>query len=219
MGADTERLPERATRAGLLIVLALALAGLLVQYLRFVHDYEYLWGLAPLFNPAREGNVPTWFSSALLLLSGTALAIAGARLREVSARGARWWLVLAAVFVLASLDETANLHELLSQQARRHFHPGFGQLWVLVLGPAALAFMAAYAGFLRRQAPPVRRAFALGAALFVGGALGVEVLEIVAERAGAGPLTVAVVTVGQEILELLGAVVLLRGSLSLLVAH
>jgi len=122
--------------------------------------------------------------------------------------------VLAAVFCLASLDETANLHELLSAQARRWlFQPGFGQLWVLFLGPVALAFVGAYAGFIRRQDPEVRRGFALGAALFVGGALGVEVVEIVLERRQAGDLVVALTMVVQEVMELSGAVVLLRASM------
>ena len=209
--------PDRVTRIALLAVLVLSIAGILVQYLRFAHDYEYLWGLAPLFNPAREGNVPTWFSSALLLVSATALAVAGGCLRAARSPGAQWWLVLAVVLCLASLDETANLHELFSRQARRSFTPGFGQLWVLVLGPVALVFLAVYTGFIRRQDPRVRRPFALGAALFVGGALGVELVEILLQLRGAGELAVAAITVGQEVLELLGAAVLLHASLTLLV--
>ncbi len=138
-------------------------------------------------------------------------------LPAVRARRARWWLLLAAVLCLASLDETANLHELLSRQARRQFQPGFGQLWVLFLGPPALVFVAAYVRFIARQAHPVRRAFALGAALFVGGALGVEVVEIVLERRQSGALAIALTMLAQEVLELLGAVVLLHASLSRLV--
>jgi len=175
----------------------------------------YAYGLAPLFDPSREANVPTWFSSSLLLASAVALAAVGVRLREAGSAGARWWL-LAAVLCLASLDETANLHEL-SRQARRQFQPGFGQLWVLFLGPPALVFVAAYVRFIARHAHPVRRAFALGAALFVGGALGVEAVEIVLERRQSGALAIALTMLAQEVLELLGAVVLLHASLSRLV--
>lgn len=195
-------------RALLLIVAALATFALAFVYLRFEHDVESLYGIGPLFDPAREGNVPTWFSSALLL--GSAIALA-----QVGGPDRRRWLVLAAVLCLASLDETANLHELLSAQARRRlFQPGFGQLWVLFLGPVAVAFLAAYAGFIRRQDRVVRRGFALGAALFVGGALGVELVEIALERRQAGALTVALTMVVQEVMELSGAVVLLGASMA-----
>ena len=148
------------TRIFLLAVAALAVVAGLLVYLRFEHDVAYAYGLVPLFDLSREANVPTWLSSALLLLCSVALTVVGIRLRAAGVAGARWWLVLATVFCLASLDETANLHELLSRQARREFQPGFGQLWVLVLGPPALAFMAVYARFLARQDPRVRRPFA-----------------------------------------------------------
>ncbi len=84
---------------------------------------------------------------------------------------------------------------------------------MFVLGPAALALLAVYAGSMRRQDRPVRRAFTRGAALFLGGALGVEVVEIVLERRQSGALTVAVTMLVQEVMELLGAVALLHGSL------
>ena len=199
-------MPRTVTRIGLAAVAALSAAGLILVYLRFEHDVAYAYGLVPLFDPSREANVPTWFSSALLLLSAGALV-------QVRGPDRRWWLLLAAVLVLASLDETANLHELLSRQARRRFQPGFGQLWVLMLGPAALVFLAVCARFMLRQEPAVRRSFGLGAALFVGGALGVEVVEIVFERRQSGALAVALTMLAQEVIELLGAVVLLRASL------
>ena len=196
------------TRILLLAVAGVTAVALLLLYLRFAHDVEYLYGLAPLFDPSREANVPTWFSSALLL--GSAIALA-----QVRGPDRRWWLVLAAAFCLASLDETANLHELLSQQARRRLlQPGFGQLWVLFVGPVALVFLAVYARFIRRQEKAVRHAFALGAALFVGGALGVEVLEIVIERRGSSRMAVALTLLAQEVMELTGAVVLLHASLT-----
>ena len=195
------------TRSCLLAVAALAVGALGLVYLRFEHEVSYLYGLAPLFDPSREANVPTWFSSSLLLGSAVALS-------QVRGPDRRWWLVLAAVFALASLDETANLHELLSRQARREFQPGFGQLWVIVLGPPALVFAAVYARFVQRQRREVRRPFALGAALFLGGALGVEIVEIVLERRGSGALTVALTMLAQEVMELLGAVMLLHASLT-----
>jgi hypothetical protein len=212
--------PTRAvTRAALVAVAGLAVAGLAVIYLRFEHGYRYFYGLAPLLDPAREANVPTWFSSSLLLLTGVALALAGARLKAAGSRDARWWLALAAVACLASLDETANLHELLSQQARRAYDFGFGQVWVLFVGPLAGAFILVCRRFVLRQEPRVRRPLVLGTALLAGGALGVELVEILLERSGAGPVTVALTLLAQELLELLGAVTLLHAALTNLPAR
>lgn len=63
---------------------------------------------------------------------------------------------------------------------------------------------AAYARFFRRQAREVRRAFALGAILFLGGALGLELVEVAPGPAQLERLPMLATMVTQETLEMLG---------------
>jgi len=125
-----------------------------------------------------EANVPSWFSCSLLL--GAAVLLWGTS-RAGVVSGDRWsrhWAVLAVVFVYLSLDELAGLHELAIPVVDRVLDVGgvltFG--WVVVAAPPVAALALVYVGFLR--ALPRRTAVGLlsAGALYVGGALGVELL-------------------------------------------
>ena len=151
--------PRFVTRIGLIAVYGLVVVGLLVQYARYGLDSPTMMGFGPLFDPAREQNVPTWFSSTLLYSSALALVLVGLRMRRAGDRDAVWWLVLAGVFCLGSLDETATLHELISRLIRRIPDLTVVPLrpWVIVLGPVALVFILVYARFIARQDARVSR--------------------------------------------------------------
>jgi len=166
-----------------------------------------------LFDLSTEQNVPTWFSSSLLLVCAL-LAATVAVLRKVAGHRDAWhWLGLAVGFALLSLDETVALHEHLQGPARRvlggnasaplHFAwvvPGM--LIAAVLGVGLVAFV-------NHLDARVRRLFIAATAVFAGGALGLETLGgAVLERFGSQTLY-ALVTTAEETFELSGTVLFL----------
>ena len=159
-----------------------------------------------------EANVPTWLSTALLLTAGLALWGAGVVARRSGDRWHRHWTFLAVVFCYLSLDELAQIHERLSRIVARvlptHGFLAFG--WVLVAAPLVAALGLAYLRFLAALWHPVGRLFVLAGAVYVGGALGVEMLSGWIYD-GVGEVTVGYVlaSTAEELMEMLGVALFL----------
>jgi hypothetical protein len=151
-----------------------------------------------------EGNLPTWYSSGLLWTAALGLGLCGNR-GERRER-ARWW-ILAALFMLMSLDEAMELHEDLGG-AELH-----GVLYFSWVVPGALltaAFALSYLTFWLRLPPLTRRGFAWAFGLYVGGALGMELpLGAWFEAHGDENLGYALIDAVEESLEICGLSVFL----------
>ncbi len=88
--------------------------------------------------------------------------------------------------------------------------------WVLLGAAFALIVACTYVRFLRHLPGDTRRLFLLGGALFVGGAVGIEIIGgIYVVRFGAtNPY--AVISATEELLEMLGVIVFLHAVMSYL---
>jgi hypothetical protein len=173
-----------------------------------------------LFDVNSERNVPSWFSSSLLL----GCAVAAGLLAEVASRAgdrdARRWAGLAGLLALLSLDEAAALHERLGGPAAVLVGDAAqGPLrfaWVLPGMLLALAVGAAFVGLVARLPGRTRRLVVVAAALYLTGAvvleaLGGVVLDAQGHRAG-----YLLVTAAEEGLEMSGSVLLLYAAMRLL---
>jgi hypothetical protein len=154
----------------------------------------------PELSLSYEGNLPTWFSSSVLLLCAIAAGtIAAAR------PPMRWhWWGMCLVAGWMSLDEAAEIHEHLSG----HFDTG-GILyfdWVIPAAAIVLALALVYLPFVRRLAPATRLRLVIAATIYVGGALIMELpLGVVTERSGMDSLGYALVDWVEETMEMVGA--------------
>ncbi len=134
-------------------------------------------GFVGLLNVDAESNIPTWASAALLLMS--ALALWGV---SVSARAAgdpwqRHWAVLALAACYLSVDESVSLHERAGNFVAMVIDDRllvFG--WVLLGGPLVAVFGFTYLRFLRALPRGTRHLMVLAGVLYVGGALGMEIV-------------------------------------------
>jgi len=162
------------------------------------------WGeaAAPLvafLSLSYERNLPTWYASGLLLCCALALFAHARAARTQRAR----WRGLGAVFVYLSLDEAVGLHE----------HLGVFELngvlyfsWVVPAAALVALLGLAYLPFVRALPERLRAQVLLAGALYVGGALGMELpLGWWTELHGDANLTYALIDHGEELLELLGA--------------
>ena len=156
-----------------------------------------------MFSLSYEHNLPTWFSACILFSCGLALAgIASRAQRERERHRWHWWGLCAAFFYI-SLDETAEIHE----------HLGLWELhgvlyfsWVVPAAAAVAVLGALYLPFLLRLPPRRRWQFILAGALYVGGALVMELpLGWWYERAGDANLVYAAIDHLEETLEMIGA--------------
>lgn len=184
-------------------------ATVCVSALGLLAEYAYVsWPAVPVgwvraFSLSAERNVPTAFSAALMALAAWRLArvAAGPTVRRPGTTGAAPWWALASGFVLMALDELLELHE------RVLLRPGEGALYFgwIVPGAAIVAALGLlFVPFLRALPAPARNVFVASGALFVTGALGMEVpLGLVTEAYGVESVAYALVDWLEETFELL----------------
>jgi len=168
--------------------------------------------LVRLFRLDGEANVPTWFSSSLLLASAALLGWIAANRSRAEAPFSRHWWVLAFLFLCMSLDETAQIHEM-SVRPSRHLLELGGALhftWVVPAGVLVLVFFVAFLRFLRNLPAETRRLFLLSGTLFVAGALGMESVSALYWTRLGESVAYGLATTTEEFLEMAGIVVFLK---------
>lgn len=179
-------------------------AGLAVELARYGGSLDPEAWLRSALSLSYEGNLPTWYSAGLLWTAALGLGACGAR--EESRDRSRWWM-LAALFMLMSLDEAISLHE---ELGGAELHGVLYFSWVVpgALLTGAIAF--AYLRFWLRLPAPTRRGFACAFVLYVGGALGMELpLGAWFEVHGDENLGYALLDAIEESLEIFGVSVFL----------
>lgn len=131
------------------------------------------------FDAGGEQTAAAWLSSMLLLLCALVLFYLGTVKRHLGQAYAMHWLGLGVIFVLLSMDEAVGFHEMTIMPTRELL--GASGLFLYAWVVPALAFVilvgVAYLGFLRHLDLGFRLRFLLAGALFVGGAIGFEMLE------------------------------------------
>ncbi len=156
-----------------------------------------------------EGNIPTWYSAALLLICCLLLSAIASVHRHNRLGFVAHWLTLSLVFLYLSLDETAQLHELSIPPIRSAFRTT-GLLyygWIVPAGICVALLVLSYRGFLRNLPTRTRHLFLLAGAVFVGGAIGVEALSgLQASVHGEESLIYHAIITGEEFLEMSGLV-------------
>jgi len=171
--------PSRTAWVLSAVVILLAAASLAGQVSRLFLGHDRVLGLVPLFDLDDERNIPTWFSGALLLLgAGLFWTIAQVKRAEKDPF-ARHWMILSVIFCLLSLDEVAAIHEIAGHLIRAKFEPGsylyYG--WVIPGGLLVILLALSYVKFLRHLPARTTRLLILAGALYVGGSIGMELIE------------------------------------------
>ena len=199
-------IPRRGITVTLSIATALlVMASVVVAVAAHEFDRPTLLGIVGLFDMDREGNVPSWFSGALLLACAVSMGIVWANASAHGEADARAWGALALFVGAASLDEVAAVHEAIGVAMG-----GYDDRFVyLVPGTLLLLIVVVLAfGFVRRLPSRVRNLLGLGAGVW---ALGAVVLELVqAASHNVGGLTGALLATAQDALELAGVIIVLH---------
>src|ERR687887_1182145 len=159
------------------------------------------------FSLDKEANVPSWFSSALLLTAAAVLALVAL---DALARRAAWrrhWAGLSVVYVVLSLDETAEIHERIGSWLRAHLnlHGPLHYAGVIPMLALALFVGIAYVQFLVALPAVTRTGVLASAAVYISGAAGVEAISgWWAEGHGSKSTGLLVLSTFEENLELIG---------------
>lgn len=194
----------------LLLSLTFSTLGVAVQVLRYIYGFDFQLGFYPLLNVGTDANAPTWYASGLLLYCAVLLALI-AKLKSGQHRAfALGWWVLAAIFVLLSVDETARIHEVLGRTVQMlYIGPTTGYFFHAWVIPAMLLLgllILVYIPFLIKLPSATRWGFLLAGAVYLSGAMGVEMVTANYISRYGDDFTVNLIIVIEETLEMLGAV-------------
>lgn len=152
-----------------------------------------------------ELNVGSWYSS-LLMTAAALVCFLLARL-DPDARQGPFWLVLSVLFLAMSLDETASFHEPLIDilAPAAEWSDLFHHAWVVVAIPFVIAFGLFSIPFLLRLERGVAIGFVIAGALFVFGALVMEMIDgVIRLRLGYDSLAYKTGALLEDVFELLG---------------
>ncbi|MGE0316103.1 MAG: hypothetical protein AB7P21_31200 [Lautropia sp.] len=219
-----ERARVRVDANGLVLasvatIVLLAVAHAVFQWLRFERGLPEVYGLVRLFDLAAEANLPSFFSSVQIVVCGVLAAAIGLARRAAKDAYATHWLVLGAMLFALAVDEAAEIHELTIRPVRELMPSSSTGLlfwgWVVPAMVLVAVVGVSYLRFVFSYLPAsTRNACVLGAALFVGGAIGVEMPEARhVEVHGDRNMRYALFVLVEEVFEMLGMLVLMRGLL------
>lgn len=199
------------------IVALLVSIHALLQVVRFATGNHSLGGLLALFSLGAEYNVPATYSGLAILCCAGLLALIGlAEARSPSGRSAHWF-GLSLIFLFLAADEMMALHERLNDPIRSEFGTS-GALhygWVIPYAAAVAVFVAAYVPFLLRLPRRTAALFVIAGAVFVGGAVGAEMISgAQAEAHGTSNVTYVLWQTLEEVMEMSSIVLFLYASAS-----
>ena len=170
--------PRVVGRVMAVVVVVLVAASSAGQFSTYYLGRDHLLGFVERFSLDAEANIPSWYSSVVLLFCAVLLGLIAVARR--TARDTWWphWAALSVIFVYVSLDEAGRLHELAIEPLREHLGASglFYWAWVIPAMFVIPVLAVAYLRFLIALPRPTRRLFVLAATLFLTGALGLEML-------------------------------------------
>jgi hypothetical protein len=191
-------------------------------FMVMVFILDAAWGVESpihkLFNLDSEANIPSWFSACQLSWVGLVFVVLWNDARKRDADHRVVLLLLGLAFLFLSMDEAAQFHEKLSHVLRHiEWVPQFkGGIWIpIYLLIAALMGFAYRHSFIAMWRAHPREAFLMigGFAIILIGGVGMEGFAQVFLKDGLHPILYKTEVVFEEFFEMVGASILLYGSL------
>ncbi len=159
-------------------------------------------GVVPLFSLSYESNVPTFYSAAILSLASMLLGFSAIAAKKAGDGFVSHWWVLSLGFFYIAVDEVFSIHEMAGS-----FVQLSGVLYFSWVVPAAFVVLIvgfSYLRFLRHLPARTRWRFLIAGALYVGGAVAMELpLGYWTEKHGAHNLGYGLIDSVEESLEML----------------
>lgn len=142
--------------------------------LRYGFDHDYVYGLSSLFDLSTERNFPTWFAT-LNLFNSCLLLFIIYKITNVK-NPDKFWAFLSFIFLYLSADEMIGLHESVSIPIRNWggFTDYLFYSWIIAGGLFVLFIFLLSIPFLKRLPPKAALYFFIAGAIFVLGAIGME---------------------------------------------
>ncbi|MCC0175952.1 hypothetical protein I4641_03020 [Waterburya agarophytonicola K14] len=208
---------KRVTRFLLSIIALLVLFNLtervIVYWFNATNGTELI---SHYFNFDQESNFPSLYSALALGFCSYLLAIITTFRKTQKAKYVKHWKALSFIFLFLAFDEACSIHELLIPILRGAINAK-GILyftWVIPAFFLLIVFLIAFRKFIQNLPTKTRTLFILAGAVYVGGALGMELVGgYIADNYGYTTIY-GIASSIEELLEMFGIVIFINGLLS-----
>jgi len=156
--------PKKVFIALICVTVLLILVSVYLNFLNLL-NIEVYRVTRRVFDLNTERNIPTLYSSVILLGSSILLGYIAYLTRLTGGRYSILWAVLSLGFLFLSVDETAYIHENFSEDVAG---------WIFVVAPFVILFLLGYVRFFLHLPRSTKLYFLLAGFLFIGGAFGLE---------------------------------------------
>lgn len=205
--------PKKLATVLLWIIAILTVIHSVVLFLYFYWDDDYVFGLVDLFDFDIEGNFPTFYSAVAMLLATGLLALITRANWNSEGTFRFHWLFITCLLLFLTFDEATAIHELIGGFFEDYVDAsGFLYFaWVVPYGIAVAVLGVVFLKFILALPPQTRNGFIAAAAVFLSGAIGLEVFGArEADFNGTETITYCVLYTFEELLEMLGIVLLVH---------
>ncbi len=211
--------PSKIVRFLSIIAIILITIHIIILIIYFIIDDPKKFGYVQLFDLDMERNIPTIFSTIIMLISALLFYLLSkvSVEREKGNRGS--WLGLSVIFTFLAFDEGTKIHEHIGDFTEK-FVDASGILyypWVLSYSLLVLILGLVYLRFFWRMERKVFISFMLSAVIFLSGAIGFELLGATEASAhGTDTIRYCIYYTIEEPLEIFGVIYLISILLKLL---
>jgi hypothetical protein len=154
---------------------------LVLHYLDLTQDFSpFMSDVVRRFSMDAEASIPTWFTQILLFVAAQCFAYIAYQLFRKKKEDRWYWILLSVLALYMSIDEGAELHELLiapTQSALGISEGIFFFAWIIPVLIAVALLTLLFARFFFRLDKRTRILLSLSALLFLLGAIGVEMIS------------------------------------------
>ena len=203
-----------------IITAILVFMGAISNYLFIYMNHESRFAnfILKLFDLNTEGNIPTLFSTLLLLTASIVLGLIYIKSRIAKSTDQIYWISLSIIFLFLSLDEALQIHEKVTNiidliGTEREIsgiteRPGYLRyVWVIPYFIMVVVIFITFYKFIFNLPAKTRNLFLLSGFIFVTGAVGLELLEAYFDSLlGANIYTVILYNI-EEAMEMIGVII------------
>jgi hypothetical protein len=212
--------PYTITRSlGLIaFILVVSSVGMTIVKTWYKHTYQPVL----LFYLDAEQNIPTFFSSCLLLFAAVLLLIITVLERKILSPHIVYWKTLSLGFLLMATDESVSLHEkliILMVPIRNLLgNENLGIIyfsWIIPAIPIIVVLMLLLWKFLFQLPGKTRRTFLMAGIIYLSGCVGFEIIGMYyIDLYGSQDFKYCAISTIEESLEMTGIIVLISGLLT-----
>jgi hypothetical protein len=216
--------PGKVARLLLLIVSGLTCANLVLQGARAAFGPEQLhrWrllGLTYQFNLGGAQNIPDWYQSSTLLACACLCALIAHAAWQRGEQRVRHWRGLSFIFALLSLIEATEIQEIALKLPQALFEASKPLFFLGAMLAAGFVLLLVFAGARLLAALPRAAClqFLMAGTVYLSGVAGGEMVgEWYLNLYGQRDFLAALITTGEELLEMLGVVAFIYALLAYL---